>query len=101
MSFAVLPALPPASQPLVDSNGFLTTPWREYLVQLDNRMRRSMAGVGPAPVTVATLPSASSLGAGATAFVTNANATTFNSIVAGGGSNTVPVVSDGTNWRIG
>jgi hypothetical protein len=33
--------------------------------------------------------------------VTDANATTFGSIVAGGGANIVPVYSDGTNWRIG
>ncbi|WP_157072480.1 hypothetical protein [Brevundimonas bacteroides] len=53
--------------------------------------------------TVATLPSASGTGAGAgaRAFVSDANATTFASIVAGGGSNGVPVYSDGTNWRIG
>jgi hypothetical protein len=53
------------------------------------------------PVTVATLPSAVTLGAGARAFVSNATATTFASIVAGGGANNVPVYSDGTNWRIG
>ena len=54
-----------------------------------------------ATYTVAGLPSASASGAGARAAVTNATATTFNSIVAGGGSNFVPVISDGTNWRIG
>lgn len=52
-------------------------------------------------VTVANLPSASSEGAGSRHFVTDANATTFASIVAGGGSNNIPVYSDGTNWRIG
>lgn len=51
--------------------------------------------------TVAGLPSASTAGAGARAFVTDANATTFLSTVAGGGANKVPVVSDGTNWLIG
>lgn len=51
--------------------------------------------------TVASLPAASTAGAGARAFVTDANATTFASIVAGSGSNGVPVYSDGTNWRIG
>ena len=50
---------------------------------------------------VATLPSAVTLGAGTRAFVSDANATTFASIVAGGGSDTVPVYSDGTDWRIG
>ena len=38
---------------------------------------------------------------GAVAMVTDANATTFASTVAGGGSNNVPVYYDGTNWRIG
>lgn len=52
-------------------------------------------------VTVAGLPAAATAGAGARAFVTDANATTFASIVAGGGANGVPVYSDGTNWRIG
>jgi len=47
------------------------------------------------------LPSASSAGVGGRAFVTDANATTFASIVAGGGSSSVPVYSDGTNWLIG
>lgn len=49
--------------------------------------------------TVAALPAAGT--AGRRAFVTDANATTFASIVAGGGSNGVPVYDDGTNWRIG
>lgn len=52
-------------------------------------------------VTVSALPSASTAGAGARAFVTDATATTFASTVAGGGANSVPVYSDGTNWKIG
>lgn len=51
--------------------------------------------------TVATLPSAVDMGAGARAFVTDATATTFASAVAGGGANDVPVYSNGTTWRIG
>lgn len=51
--------------------------------------------------TVAGLPSASTSGAGARAYVTDANATTFGSVVAAGGSNKVPVYSNGTNWLIG
>jgi len=54
-----------------------------------------------APVVVASLTSAATAGAGARSMVTDATATTFASIVAGGGSNAVPVFSDGTNWRIG
>lgn len=51
------------------------------------------------PTTVAGLGGAAP--SGKRRFVTDANATTFHSIVAGGGSNNVPVYSDGTNWRIG
>lgn len=51
--------------------------------------------------TVATLPSAALMGAGARSFVTDANATTFASVVVGGGANKVPVYSDGSNWLIG
>jgi len=51
--------------------------------------------------TVAALVAAGTAGAGARAVVTDANATTFHSVVAGGGANVVPVFSDGTDWRIG
>ena len=50
--------------------------------------------------TVGTLP-ATNVATGTTAYVTDANATTFHSVVVGGGSNRVPVCFDGTNWRIG
>ena len=53
------------------------------------------------PVTVSNLPSASTTGAGSRAFVTDANTTTFLAIVGSGGSNSVPVVSNGTNWIVG
>ena len=49
---------------------------------------------------VSGLPSASTCGAGSCAFVTDATATTAYSTVAGGGSNKVLVISDGTNWII-
>ena len=48
-----------------------------------------------------TIPSASTVGVGARAFVTDATATTFASVYTGGSTNNVPVYSDGTNWRIG
>jgi len=53
------------------------------------------------PIAVASLPAATGALAGTRHFVNNATATTFASVVAGGGSNTVPVYCDGTNWRIG
>ena len=72
-------------------------------------LRAQNAGTGSArnvvpvtgTVTVANLPAAATAGAGARLMVTDANATTFLSTVAGGGANKVPVVSDGTNWLIG
>lgn len=34
-------------------------------------------------------------------FCSDSNTATFNAVVAGGGSNKVPVFSDGTDWRVG
>ena len=53
------------------------------------------------PVVVASLPAAATAGSGARAFVSDANDTAFNAIVAGSGANNLPVFSDGTDWRIG
>jgi len=53
------------------------------------------------PTTVANLGFANVAGAGARAFVTDANTVTFNSAVIGGFGNSVPVFSNGTVWRIG
>jgi hypothetical protein len=54
--------------------------------------------------TVAGLPAAATAAAAARMFVTDSNvvaAGNFGNVVAGGGANTVPVYSDGANWRIG
>jgi len=51
------------------------------------------------PCTFANLPA--QVTAGGRGFVTDATASTFYSIVAGGGTTFVPVFYDGTNWRIG
>ena len=56
------------------------------------------------PTTVALLPAAATAGAGARTFVTdsaNTLASHHGQTVAGGGSDFVPVFSDGTNWIIG
>ena len=57
------------------------------------------------PVLVSALPAAATVGAGTRGFVSDATATTFASVVAGSGTastaGTVPVYSDGTDWRIG
>lgn len=53
------------------------------------------------PLTVAKLPMPSASLTGALGFVTDATATTYGSIVAGGGSNKVKVYCNGTDWIIG
>jgi hypothetical protein len=63
------------------------------LVQAFNQERNAL--------TVANLPDAAREGKGARAFVSDADATTFGAVVAGSGTNSVPVYSDGTDWRIG
>ncbi|WP_374650347.1 hypothetical protein [Rhizorhabdus sp.] len=55
----------------------------------------------PGSFTVATLPSASAVGDGAIARVSDANSTTFRAVVAGGGSNKINVVADSGTWKIG
>lgn len=50
--------------------------------------------------TVAQIGTAGGAGAGSTFYVTDATATTRQSVVAGGGGNKVLVYSDGTNWLI-
>ena len=50
---------------------------------------------------VADLPSAVTSMAGARTFVSDSSVTTFNTTVAGGGANTVPVFSNGTDWKVG
>ena len=51
--------------------------------------------------TVATLPSASTSGVGARAFVTDALTPVFGATVVTGGAVPTPVYSDGTNWKVG
>lgn len=56
----------------------------------------------PTPAAAAWLLVAATLAAkGTRTWVSDATASTFGTTVAGGGANTVPVVSNGTNWIIG
>jgi hypothetical protein len=79
--------------------------WSERLRILNSSGSAVFSGTARlANYTVSSLPSASTEGAGATAFVTDASTTAtlgLGTTVAGGGSNKVPVYSDGTNWIIG
>ncbi len=57
--------------------------------------------VNTIPVTLAQLPTATAAGAGTRAFITDGSTATFAATVAGGGSNLIPIYSDGTNWKVG
>jgi hypothetical protein len=71
---------------------------RQYFGTIDNLARQfCLSGV----FTVATLPGADTLGAGARAFVIDSSVSTFGTTVAGGGTTKVPVYSDGTDWKVG
>ena len=93
------PALPLApteySRQYIDQ---LNNVLRLYFSQLDNFVGQFNLG---SVYTVATLPVAAAVSVGARAFVTDSSVTTFNTVVAGGGSSNVPVFFDGTNWRVG
>lgn len=69
-------------------------------ILIDDNVIEAMKPVKLPSFTVSGLPSASTVGGGSLAYVTDANATTARSTVAGGGSNKVLVMSDGTNWLI-
>ena len=58
------------------------------------------AALAPAQ-TVANLKNPLIAGPNAKDFVTDATATTFGTVVVGGGANKVPVWCDGTAWKIG
>lgn len=70
--------------------------WHKIMTAIANAL---LTAVGNGGITVASLPASPTMGQ--RNFVTDANATTFLSVVAGGGTNHVPVVYDGTHWVIG
>jgi hypothetical protein len=75
----------------------------------DKSMSFNSKGILDAPVLKTTvysaagtaIPSAATMGQGARAFVSDATVATFTTAYTSGGSNKVPVYSDGTIWRIG
>jgi hypothetical protein len=75
----------------------------QYIAALD------MKGIFTAPIHATTvysaagtaIPNAATMGMGARAFVSDATVSTFATAYTSGGSNKVPVYSDGTVWRIG
>jgi hypothetical protein len=97
------PIFPSAQGKVINSD---ITPTQEYATLFSglrnwiSRVHGALGETGQTLHTVATLPTAVGK-TGVRYMVSDANATTFNSVVAGGGANIVPVFSNGTTWRIG
>lgn len=83
-----------------DSRKFSLTTLVTFLSTAFNSLR-AVSYIATNATTVANLPTAATAGAGARAFVTDANSTSFNASLVGGGSNAVPVFSDGSAWKVG
>ena len=99
---------------LPNSGFFGWAPSATVTATADIELRRDSAGVvkitsgstgtgyiKQVPVLTANLPNAATVGAGTRGFVSDATSTTFAAAPVGGGANTVPVYSDGSNWLIG
>lgn len=97
--------IPQPRVPVANPQGLIAPDWYRFLVQMLSAIttltNNASSDVILPSYTVATLPSASLAGPGMKVFVTDATATTFASVVTGGGTNGVPAYSDGTNWRVG
>jgi hypothetical protein len=68
-------------------------------VPINDNLNKIDAALGTQALTVATLPATPATGQ--RAFVTDATAGVFLSIVAGGGAIKTPVTFDGANWVVG
>lgn len=96
-----------AAQPNITSVGTLTSLAVTGNVAAGNVSGATVVGsslLKATPTTVGSLVAAATAGAGARSFVTDGNlvaASNFGAAIGSGGSNTVPVYSDGTVWRIG
>lgn len=76
----------------------LTNILRQYFNTVDSFVSNfALGGV----YAFANLPDPVDAGMGARAFVTDAAVATFNTTVTGGGTNKVPVFSNGTVWKVG
>lgn len=93
-----------AAQPNITSVGTLTALSVTGNVTVGNIASSATGTIKTNQTIYANLISAATAGTGARAFITDGNlsaAGNFGSLVSGGGSNKVPIYSDGTDWRIG
>ena len=80
----------------------LTNVLRLYFNQVGNVLQIVVNNLPTSQVyLVSNLPTAKDAGIGFRAFVTDSSVSTFGSVVTSGGTNKVPIYSDGTDWRVG
>lgn len=93
---SIVQRIPPSETILSRANssgiGIIDNTWYLFLLNLWQNMSLGV-------MKVADLPVAGTIGR--TAFVTDANSSTFHATAVGGGSNVVPVFDNGTAWIIG
>lgn len=77
----------------------LNSIFRLYFNQMDNVLKQTV--LASTVYAVADLPSPVESRKGARTFASDALAPVFAATVVGGGAVTVPVYSDGTNWKVG
>lgn len=96
-----MPRILPVPDPSVKVTKPDATPSKDYYDWITRAGDALQFGRVPV-LTVTTLPDATKLGAGARAAITDAATTTFNSIISGTSTFTMPVFTDSAgNWRIG
>jgi len=87
---------------IFDAGGNLSAPGNTSAVGNITGGNISTAGVVKTGVFVTgNIPTAAGVGAGARAFVTDANSGTFGNLYVGGAANAMPVWSNGTSWYVG
>jgi hypothetical protein len=87
---------------IFDASGNLSVPGTISAVGNITGGNISTAGVVKTGVFVTgNIPTAAGVGAGARAFVTDANSGTFGNLYVGGAANAMPVWSNGTSWYVG
>jgi hypothetical protein len=79
-----------------DNTGKLTAPGN---ITGDNILTAGVVKTGV--FVTGNIPTAAGVGAGARAFVTDANSGTFGNLYVGGAANAMPVWSNGTSWYVG
>lgn len=93
-----------AIQNLDDTGSFVSLGavwWRDGSITIGGVDKAAAGSIKVQGYAAGSLPTCNGTSVGSRLYVTDATATTFASVVAGGGANVVPVFCNGSNWIIG